>query len=519
MLLPSQIFEGESNFLEAIMEFSDALYAAAASLGMHFQLFCSYSPESTDEIVHSCIKNSARINKGIYPAMMESETLAESFLTRFISINSLSAHAILSSCGMLVEFLRCSLEERIQAVRKYHVPDESMALFSYLCRYGELGESKSGTTECSSVDSDLSSGKVQFHCKRQRRSTSDALKSTMDDRLYFRPESNPDNDVLESSKLPNRFRMADIFSVKGMLQKAGNYKEPGIDEVLGDKWDLKTSDTHILDHNGVGGCKPVCEDLNGEVINWNFDFLDDGFQSAESNVDAPRTETMTRKSQLTSRYGYGSANNVFPLASEINCDDTWATTKNHYQVPEMKNIGRQNKAASKEDLLPVNRYGNFETESYPYDLNILGSAKKQKLMTNFSGNLFANGNHLYRGKEGSTWTVDLLNRIREKSKMKPKPLPSNTYLDRPGSSKNREKCPVRRSPSTIDSYRYRGACRQKTTSRQKCHRNIGKPLGPSNEKNPSAVMVPTWTPTDKRARLVTFLNVVIFYFDLQYFKI
>ncbi|CAA7390938.1 unnamed protein product [Spirodela intermedia] len=457
------IFEGESNFFEAVMEFSDALYAAAASLDIHFQLFCSYSPESTDEIVHGCIKNSGRINK---------------------------------------EFLRWSLEERIQAVGKYQVPDESMTLFSYLCRYGELGESKSGTTECSSIDSDLSSGKVQFHCKGQRRSTSDAIKSPMDDRLHFRPQSNPDKDVFESSKQPNRFRMGDIFSMKGMLQRAGNHKNPGIDEVLGDKWDLKTSDSHILDQNGVGGCEHVCEDLNGEVINWNFDFLDDGFQSAGNNVDISRTETITGKSQLTSRYRYGSANNVFPPASDINCDDTWATMKHHYQVPEMKNIGRKNNAASKEDLLLVNRYGNFKRESYPHDLNILESAKRQKLMTNFCGNLFTNGNHMSREQEGSTSTADLLNRIKEKSKMKPKPLPSNTYFDRPGSSKNRDKCSLRRSPSTVDSYRYRGGCRQKTTSRQKCHRNIGKPLGPSKEKNPSAVMVPTWTPTDKRARLL-----------------
>ncbi|CAA6655622.1 unnamed protein product [Spirodela intermedia] len=402
------IFEGESNFFEAVMEFSDALYAAAASLDIHFQLFCSYSPESTDEIVHSCIKNSGRINK---------------------------------------EFLRWSLEERIQAVGKYQVPDESMTLFSYLCRYGELGESKSGTTECSSIDSDLSSGKVQFHCKRQRRSTSDAIKSTMDDRLYFRPQSNPDKDVFESSKQPNRFRMGDIFSMKGMLQRAGNHKNPGIDEVLGDKWDLKTSDSHILDQNGVGGCEHVCEDLNGEVINWNFDFLDDGFQSAGNNVDISRTETITGKSQLTSRYRYGSANNVFPPASDINCDDTWATMKHHYQVPEMKNIGRKNNAVSKEDLCSL---------SHPI--------------------------HIF---------------------------------DRPGSSKNRDKCSLRRSPSTVDSYRYRGGCRQKTTSRQKFHRNIGKPLGPSKEKNPSAVMVPTWTPTDKRARLVNFLNIVIFYFHFE----
>ncbi|KAA8533732.1 hypothetical protein F0562_031249 [Nyssa sinensis] len=108
------IFEGESSFLAAILESSDELYAAAASLGMDLQLFCSYSSELTDEIILSCIGNTTKLTTGIYPKMPESETLAESFLTAFPSINPLSAHAILSSGGMLVEFLEWSHEHRIQ---------------------------------------------------------------------------------------------------------------------------------------------------------------------------------------------------------------------------------------------------------------------------------------------------------------------------------------------------------------------------------------------------------------------
>ena len=46
-----QFFEGESNFLAAIMESSDTIYAAAASLDMNLQLLFSYILESTDEII------------------------------------------------------------------------------------------------------------------------------------------------------------------------------------------------------------------------------------------------------------------------------------------------------------------------------------------------------------------------------------------------------------------------------------------------------------------------------------
>ncbi|KAJ8536766.1 hypothetical protein K7X08_035167 [Anisodus acutangulus] len=50
------VFEGESDFISGIMESSDELYAAAASLGMDIQIFYSYSSEMTDEIILSCIE-------------------------------------------------------------------------------------------------------------------------------------------------------------------------------------------------------------------------------------------------------------------------------------------------------------------------------------------------------------------------------------------------------------------------------------------------------------------------------
>ena len=160
------IFEGETSFLSAIMDSSDALYAAAASLDLNLQLFFSYMPVTTDEIILSCTGNASKLNRGIFPAMPESETLGESFLTRFPSTNPLSAHTILSSGGMLIEFLEWFQKRRIQAIGKYHIPDESIYLLNALCRYGEMGDSKSLMTECSSFVSDISSGKLQYDKKK-----------------------------------------------------------------------------------------------------------------------------------------------------------------------------------------------------------------------------------------------------------------------------------------------------------------------------------------------------------------
>ena len=72
--------------------------------------------------------------------MPDSVTLAESFLTEFPGINPLTAHSILSSGVKLNEFLVWSHEQRMHVLEKYHVPDESISLFSVFCRYGEREE-------------------------------------------------------------------------------------------------------------------------------------------------------------------------------------------------------------------------------------------------------------------------------------------------------------------------------------------------------------------------------------------
>ncbi|KAK8955179.1 Plasma membrane ATPase [Platanthera guangdongensis] len=69
----TKIFEGESNFLAYIMESSDMLNAAAASLDFNLQLFCSHMSETTDEIILNCIRTTCIINRGLYSAMYESK--------------------------------------------------------------------------------------------------------------------------------------------------------------------------------------------------------------------------------------------------------------------------------------------------------------------------------------------------------------------------------------------------------------------------------------------------------------
>ncbi|KAF3322389.1 hypothetical protein FCM35_KLT13530 [Carex littledalei] len=190
------IFEGEANLLGVIMGQSDILYSATANLDINLQLLCSYNPESTDEIILTCITKFTGPTRGLYPPMPESETLAEYFLTKFPSINPLSAHAILSTGGALIDFLEWSNERRIQAVGKYLVPDESIALFSALCRYGEMGESKSVMTDCSSVESDINSSLLQSPPKRKR-FANEIVDVPMDDTFFSKPFKQFQGDIME----------------------------------------------------------------------------------------------------------------------------------------------------------------------------------------------------------------------------------------------------------------------------------------------------------------------------------
>lgn len=207
-----QVFEGEFNFLSTVMESSDGLYAAAASLGIDLQIFFSDSPELTNEVLLSCIKSATNMTRGLYPKMPESVTLAESFLSEFPGINPLTAHSILSSGVLLNEFLGWSHEQRMRVLEKYHVPEESISLFSIFCRYGEREDSKSIMTDCSSsVSSGLDSDRCRLYQIGNERKRKNPISShqidepCFDELFQFETLNQVAEAVPDSSTLPKPF--------------------------------------------------------------------------------------------------------------------------------------------------------------------------------------------------------------------------------------------------------------------------------------------------------------------------
>ncbi|KAK7283649.1 hypothetical protein RIF29_13315 [Crotalaria pallida] len=190
------VFEGDFNFISTVMESSDGLYAAAASLGIDLQIFLCYSPELTDEVIVSCIKSATDLTRGLYPKMPESVTLGESFLTKFPGINPLTAHSILSSGITINKFLELSHEQRMRILEKYHVPEESISLFSIFCKYGEREDSKSIMTDSSSVSSGPDSNRCHLYQVENERKRKNPFSSHQRDESYF-------DELLEFETLPD----------------------------------------------------------------------------------------------------------------------------------------------------------------------------------------------------------------------------------------------------------------------------------------------------------------------------
>ncbi|KAH7423142.1 hypothetical protein KP509_12G041300 [Ceratopteris richardii] len=141
------IFEGQSEFIAEVMKTLGFLQAAAVGLNIHLQCFLSDSSSTTEMIINESILESKRLRKTTsFPAMPEAETLAESFLTSFASVNPLVAHAILSSGIELCHFMSLKVEEQLKLTEPFDLSEQSLFLFKQQAQSGKSGRSYKGTT-------------------------------------------------------------------------------------------------------------------------------------------------------------------------------------------------------------------------------------------------------------------------------------------------------------------------------------------------------------------------------------
>ncbi|KAK1441480.1 hypothetical protein QVD17_07401 [Tagetes erecta] len=468
------IFEGEVGFLSGIMESSDELYAAAASLGIDLQLFYSYSCEATDEIIVNCITHAANSTRGLYPRMSESETLAESFLSKFTSLNPLSGHAILSSVRTLMEFFEMSHQQRVSALKKYLVPEASITLFSSLCRYGEREDSRSGMTDCcSSVSSGHDSGyccpKYDHEPKKRKYIESPVRKAMPVDHMF---QFEKTNDVLwDPPKSVNTHRFWKL-EAEEISDGTGKSNAANFDEIYFSKNenpDARMMLNHpSLTETSFGQSKkvyvPIVDKLGSHTNQGEIIDIDD-------NAMAGDDFSFLHPEKSSDWFSLPS----FSTTAEINSDlDSWIPTKDNRETTSEGYI-----LNSQSGLM--NNITPFKEKDQCYGRTPLSKA------------IYSD-----QPQKGSPWTIDFLNRVKEKSRMRHQSLP-NMPAPCFGYSGSSSKFRKRKSPSILDFYRYTSSSTVKSTE----HKGQKGPIqAPSSSK--SVKIAPfssqTWTPIDKRAK-------------------
>ncbi|MCL7037203.1 hypothetical protein MKW94_026700 [Papaver nudicaule] len=497
------VFEGDARYLTAIMESSDGLYAAAASLGIGLQLFCSYSSELTDEIVMSCINYSLRLNKGQYPKMPDTETLAESFLTRFPSIHPLSAHAILSSGGILVEFLECSSDHRIRAIEKCLVPNRSVSLFSSLCSFGEHEGSKSGTTDCSSVSpASESNSRLRTETQRKRQKCvldPQALNIPMDGNFLLEPLNNDLN--LKPPRVPQPFHSL----IPSKRQKVDENVTSGFqraEKLFGQKQSSKASSMNNSEWNQIF-TSSMNTDLKGEVIDLTESSTlgEDFFSSADTlnftrKVPSRANDHAMGNSSVARRLSFGLNDFPdFPSSAEMNSEsDMWTSVKDHKRrLEDMDSI---------EDPLSYKTGREFfEEQNLSRSTSNAHGLFKENNQRHYGSKPFCDAFNSPRHQQGSPWTKEFLSKIKEKTRMRQKSLHHQTMLHDYEYSGSKEKIAKRKSPSLLDFYKYDGGSKSKKITNPKWQKRLShQPVSVSKNEKASSSVLRSWTPIDKRAK-------------------
>ncbi|KAI3458156.1 hypothetical protein Pfo_014819 [Paulownia fortunei] len=551
------IFEGECNFLCSVMESSDELYAAAASLGIDIQLFCSYSCEMTEEIILSCINVAAELSRGLYPKMSDSESLAESFLTAFPSINPLSAHAILSSDAILGKFLELSNGGRICALQKYQVPDESVALLSAISRYGEREGSKSGLTDCSSSVSVPDSENDQFKSASERKKPKythklynagetpndlfhmESLKLLPDDQHNLPKLSVSCNSWLSGSaeisnkseqfslsfndKLLSHCPDIDADMIKKSLDKSSlhdfplakglqisdereKHWMPRVDIDCSPRWRSATTSKNNFSRQSIKVTGILQENFTGEVIDVeDTPAFRENFSVANSTnfsqflLDDEK-DYAARNSRMSKRPFCETNLSMFTNPTDSDsASGAWVSRNDKRQILR-EEIKPHFDTTSRNSISMTNQKGLVEEdmiEKVPKNSYKLSS--QEKGTQSFGGTPLSNALHSTQ-LQGSPWTIEFLNRIREKSRLRKQSVSYDLSSPCFGSSGNTSKFTKRKSPSILEFYKYEGGNTPQKIVEQKRLKRSSQPLNSVKNKKASASCPPSWTPVDKRAR-------------------
>ncbi|KAK9724597.1 hypothetical protein RND81_05G085800 [Saponaria officinalis] len=554
------VFEGDSNFLGTVMESADELYAAAASLGTNIQIFCSYSSELTDEIILNYIGQAKKFCRGSLPRLPETETHAESFLTKIPSINPLSAHAIISCGCMLLKYLEWSSDCRIHALRRYNLPEESVNLLSVLFKFGEREESKSGLTDCSSSvssppDKEKNVYKVNSVDRKRKLITnsSDAMhefkcstgsdEHVVDGMSYIEglsgPRASKSPRVSLLKKLPDFFLDGQLFDDKARPGSASNMdhcKEwPGSNVpvtvnvpqlrddfakstfTLNDGFGEQTS-SWVNEFKREGCMTDTPQDLREDFVGEVFDSYD----KSPFDMDFQVSERAVKSSLNNGEAVEDRAHRSSKAGRKLSFDDS-----SYFDFPLADDFNTSSMLEDNRQLRDDNDYNgvdyNWDSNGFNPQQEPTGTGLFEKSMKNFRSPLskekfvpshgetpLSRAVQSAQLQQGSPWTIEFLNRIKEKRRMRQQNQPWETSVPHSSNHGNIASVPQssnhgnisketkRRSPSILEYYKYQGGSRD-GTPRKLTPQKLQKQQGQLSNEKPSGLRR-TWTPIDKRAR-------------------
>lgn len=505
--LSLQVFEGNHSFTSSITEYADGLYAAAASLGIYIQLFYSHSAESTGEIILNCIRLTKKFTKNLYPPMPESETLAECFLTKFPSINPLSAHAIISSGNSLIEFFQMPRKVRLQVLNKYHVPEVSINLLSVLCKFGEREDSRSGTTDCSSVssasDSEYFRRKIGLGGTKRKFSASPSNDGiVMDKSLQYEHSNRLPNASLIPPKTADPFlsrisadpnastNFAKVSSCldNSWLASHGGGKSISADELFAVKF--KSADT------GETSIGEADFDPTGFLDNTFFPFEKSRTNSplhGKRKAPEPKNPGIARRLSFdaVSDHTFSKVDLDFsPKKNDWNYNFKGTETRNTYRCTDVESHDTPSRA------VPVHLDQSYEPKAkrfqfHPPTYHVADTSP-------YIGTPLRNAIDSFKLQQGSPWTIEFLNRVREKSIARKNSLPCAIFPPKSAQRGTKHHTTKRKSPSIIDFYRYQGGSSAQKTFQRKSRLQDKEPLRSTERVDASA----SRTPVDKLARKV-----------------
>ncbi|CAN8252698.1 unnamed protein product [Cochlearia groenlandica] len=551
------VFEGEPACLAAVMESSDGLNAAAGSLGISLQIFCSPSADLTDEIVLRCIKSSFASSQ-FHAKMPESESLAELFLTKFPSVNPLTARVILSPAGSFLEFMKLPHSSKVQMMQKCHVPEESVELFSALGKYGAREDSKSVMTDSSSSvssgpDSDTHHFSSHLDSKRKQHITENEI--DIDELVHFAPSA----EFVDAQLKPSRdFQLDDTWSSRDhelfhfdpISEFADATPKSSRNINPNDSWPSK--DPERFDKKPGSSSKDAFWEKDFEVDDnlpglnrWSFPVIDEFMSPSRGNKfhvtgNLNLQDTRNTKSFIPDYKGevINIADSKFleedfppspsfkryaPTVSDVDEDDLPRKSKFprklSFSGPHQPNFPSAAELNSSSERLATESYdslrGNVDNFPAKRQRTLLEEVLKRRSAVSTAELPFSEEiSHFGRSPltnairsespvqgpvQGFPWTMEFLNKSRERRRKHS--LPSHltpSSLNYQGNLKTANT--KRKSPSVLESFKYKGGNRGNNNLQEEKRQKLSKESSASPKNDRFYSSLRSWTPLDKRAK-------------------